>query len=99
MSFFKRHQTIFIVAAVLVAAFVLYSAFFKGDSAAVLETKPVSETTAVDRDLIALLLELRSLKLDEKIFTDPSFQSLVDFGRELVPEALGRTNPFEPLEQ
>ncbi len=50
-----------------------------------------------ERDLVATLLQLRDVSLDGTIFTDPAFQSLVDYGIEIVPEPVGRSNPFAPL--
>lgn len=55
---------------------------------------PASEA---DRDLVATLLELRNVTLDGAILKDPAFQSLKDFGSQIVPELSGRANPFAPL--
>ena len=62
----------------------------------------VTEQVAVapneaERDLVATLLQLRAVTLDGTIFTDPAFQSLLDYGIEIVPEPVGRENPFAPL--
>lgn len=51
-----------------------------------------------DRDLVATLLQLRSVSLEGSIFSDPAFQSLQDFGSNIVPEPVGRANPFAPLQ-
>jgi len=37
---------------------------------------------------------MRSIRLDSSIFENPAFASLRDFGREIIPEPVGRTNPF-----
>ncbi len=58
-------------------------------------TSPVSEA---DRDLVATLLELRSVSLDGAVFSDPIFRSLKDFGSQIVSEPVGRPNPFAPLQ-
>lgn len=63
----------------------------------VTETFSTPESEA-DRDLVATLLQLRAVKLEGSIFSDPLFQSLKDFGSEIVPEPVGRQNPFAPLE-
>lgn len=62
----------------------------------VTETFSTPEAEA-DRDLVATLLQLRAVKLEGSIFSDPLFQSLRDFGSEIVPEPVGRENPFAPL--
>lgn len=75
-----------------------------GGSGATTESGLVTETfstpeSAEERDLVATLLQLRAVKLDGAIFSDPIFQSLIDFGSEIQQEPVGRENPFAPLNQ
>ncbi len=93
----KRFQNIIIAAILIVGAFIGYTYFFAPSNGPVLTKQDASATPAVDQDLISLLLELKSIKLDENIFSDVAFKSLQDFSQELVPEPVGRTNPFAPL--
>lgn len=98
MNLLKRYQNILIALVLVVAAFIAYSVFFTGDDSRTLITEDVDPTqAAVEQELIALLLELRSIRLDLSIFDDAEFQSLTDFSQELVPEPVGRENPFSPL--
>jgi|SRR6185295_11437407 len=99
MNFITRYKNILGIAAVLVVAFFIYSYFFTGAPAeqVLSSTESATSTESVDQDLIGLLLKLRSITLNDSIFTDPAFQSLQDFGKELVPEPVGRANPFAPL--
>ncbi len=57
-----------------------------------------SETKSVDSDLLAALRELRKLRLDDSIFSDPVWLSLHDFGKTLAPQQSFRPNPFAPLD-
>ncbi len=50
-----------------------------------------------EQALIDQLLKLKSLRLDEKIFSDPAFTSLKDFSQTIPPEPVGRANPFLPV--
>ncbi len=75
--------------------------FLGGDSTAPEEglvtesfTSPASKE---DRDLVATLLELRTVSLSAAVFSDPVFRSLKDFGSEIISEPVGRPNPFAPL--
>ena len=95
MDLFKRYQNIIIIALLVVLGFIAYSYLGVGKSAAPLTASPA--TTPVEEQLIALLLELKSIKLDAAIFANASFQSLSDFSQTLVPEPVGRTNPFAPI--
>lgn len=51
----------------------------------------------VGNETLQLLSELRTLVLDEDIFTDRTFQNLEDFSVELQPQPIGRNNPFAPI--
>jgi hypothetical protein len=53
---------------------------------------------AVEGDILPALLALKKLRLDDAVFHDPAFQSLVDFGQTLSPVPQGRTNPFAPID-
>ncbi len=85
--------------AVLVAVGAWYFLGGSGGGEPVLVTEDLSAPSSqVERDLVATLLQLRSVSLDGTILGDPTFQSLKDFGSEIVPEPVGRENPFAPLE-
>jgi hypothetical protein len=51
-----------------------------------------------DRELVESLLTLRAINLSGQIFSDPVFKVLEDFGTAIVPEPVGRPNPFAPLQ-
>ena len=99
MNLFTKYKNIITILVVLVIGFFVYSAFFKpagGDALIAQDISPAQ--TAVEQELIALLLELRSIRLDLSVFDDPEFQSLTDFSQDLIPEPVGRPNPFVPLQ-
>lgn len=98
MHFLKRYQSFVIGAALVLAAFVAFSIFFRPAETPALTATSVSQAqNPVDQQMIALLLTLHSITLDNSLFDNPTFMSLKDFGRELVPEPVGRENPFAPL--
>lgn len=81
---------------------VLFGAWYalSGSSASTpaITTTPVVGASTGDQTLIATLLQLRSVKLDGTVFTDPAFTALQDFSTPIVPEPVGRPNPFAPLQ-
>lgn len=97
MSFFSKYKTIILVCVLVIVAFFAYSYFFTGTSQPILSSSAPSANIAVDQNLITLLSTLNSIKLDPSIFSDPAFQSLQDFSQALVPQPVGRQNPFAPL--
>lgn len=58
----------------------------------------LADAEAASRDFLALLLNIRSIKLDDSLFANPSFATLQDLSRPINPDTNpGRVNPFAPL--
>jgi hypothetical protein len=67
-----------------------------GTSGAPVTSAPVSSQAS--QEFLALLLNIRSIKLDDSIFSNPAFGVLQDYTIILVPEGNeGRQNPFAPI--
>jgi len=57
-----------------------------------------SATDAVAQDFLNMLLSVKSINLDDSIFSDPAFASLQDSSLVLVSDiSQGRPNPFAPI--
>lgn len=57
-----------------------------------------SGTSPVGQDFLSLLLNVKNIKLDNSIFSDPAFINLHDSSITLTPDAvIGRPNPFAQL--
>ena len=53
---------------------------------------------SLTQDFLSLLLSVKSIKLDDTIFSDSAFLSLQDSSITLVPDGTeGRKNPFAPI--
>ena len=67
---------------------------------------PLAQTSAIGnsssmsevQDVLTILNQLRSVSIDETIFSDPAFLALTDFHRDIAAQAKGRPNPFLPGE-
>lgn len=56
-------------------------------------------TSFVEGEEVLQMLEiLQSTKLDLSLFGDSVFQGLVDYSVDLIPEPVGRENPFLPFD-
>jgi hypothetical protein len=103
MDWIKKHMMLILVLVVVIVAGTLYGMSGGGTTEDPLLTtdtvndsgSPTADTA--DRDLVETLLTLRAITLSGTIFGDPAFQSLQDFGTTIVPEPVGRPNPFAPL--
>jgi hypothetical protein len=72
-----------------------YFVFFGEDSGPLLSSG--ATPSPVSQELLITLSNLRTINLDETLFSDPVFQSLSDFGVVIPPELIGRRNPFAPI--
>jgi len=62
------------------------------------DTVIVNNNEMVAKDFLTLLLSVKSIKLDDTIFSDNAFISLRDSSITLTPDGTeGRINPFAPL--
>ncbi len=81
----------------IVFVFVCFFAYQYWVSAAVSGSQLNPVVGGVGDETLELLIELRTLVLDEDIFTDDAFQNLTDFSMELKLQPIGRNNPFSPV--
>ena len=59
-----------------------------------LESGPSSATTF---EILSTLNQVRNLKIDSEFFRSQAYQSLVDYNVEIIPQPIGRQNPFAPI--
>ena len=96
----KKYKNIILIVVLVGIAGVGYRVFFGVDgidASLLISERTSSVPDDVGQDLLALLRTLRDIQLDNSIFSDPVFQSLEDLSQELVPEPVGRNNPFAPI--
>jgi len=94
----QKYKKIFIALLVAVLVFIGFQFFAGNSSPDGLTSQPVAGIVPEEGgDLISLLLELKSIKLDTSILQNPVFLTLQDFSIELSPEPVGRPNPFAPI--
>lgn len=98
----KNNTRIKTAAVVFMAVFVLMigTIVFKGKRSSAQDTADltITETSdSVGKEVLALLDDLRKIKLDDSIFKDPMFQELEDYSVTIPAELKGRKNPFNPI--
>lgn len=98
MSFFSQHKLIAAILIVVVLVGAWYALSGSSTPAPTLTVTSVAGSDTADQTLVATLLQLRSVKLDATIFSDPAFLALQDFSTPIVSEPVGRPNPFAPLQ-
>ena len=93
-SQYKLHILALVGVAVAIGAWWVFSSGPQDD--ALLATEGPAGGGIVDKDLVGTLLQLRAVSLGGTIFSDPAFIELQDFGTQIIPEPVGRENPFAP---
>lgn len=98
----RKNKVILIILLVILAFFGYRFMFKKGASSgksdlAVDSGTGASGQSAIGRDLIVTISKLKSLNLDDALFKDPIFNNLSDFSVPLIPQEVGRSNPFSPI--
>src|SRR3990167_8603806 len=67
-------------------------------SSAVTNTAVLADNSAVAQEFLTLHLSVRSIKLNDAIFSDKAFDALLETPVDLVQDGTeGRPNPFAPL--
>lgn len=95
MKFLLRHKYLITIVALLVIGFFWYGS--SDDPSALLSTQSAEQGSPAEKDLVSTLLALRAISLSGTIFSDPAFRKLKDFSTQIVPEPVGRKDPFAPL--
>lgn len=97
MALLHNKMLLMILGGVAVAGVVWYSFLRDRSVEPLVQTTDLTQATEADRDIVNTLLELRAVSLSGTIFTDPAFLRLKDFGSAIIPEPVGRSNPFAPF--
>ncbi len=94
----KKIKILIIVFIVIAVLFILMSILKGGEAQPLITSENISVSDGVqDKEVLGLLLNLKSIKLDIGLFSDKLFRGLEDFGVELPDEPKQRSNPFAPI--
>lgn len=109
MNIFKNKKTL-IVIILFIVAFVVYALTQNGSKSATGVKKQTVASGAVStsgsvqpvldgpgKEFVAQLLAIQNINFALDLFSDPVFQGLQDWSREIQQQEVGRPNPFAPL--
>lgn len=102
-----KNIIIFVIIAIVLILIYVYFIKPEPDTATLISSSGSPEVPAgavtdnnstITEEFLTLLLSVKSIKLDDSIFTDPAFASLSDSTIVLTPDGNeGRPNPFAPF--
>jgi hypothetical protein len=88
---------IVIVVAVALIAYFYYKGSGSSSQSSSLLSQTSTDSSMIGNQILGLLNQIQSLRIDSTLFTDPGYQTLRDFSVAIPPENVGRSNPFAPL--
>ncbi len=93
----KSNTIVIIVVSLLIAGAAYW--YFAGQSGtqAPLTALSVGADNPAQSQFQVLVSQLQPISFNTDIFSDPRFTSLVDLATPLVPETIGRIDPFAPI--
>jgi len=89
---------ILLVIVILALGFFYYSGSSDLDGGGLLEqeqTDPEAELASLR--VLALLNQIKSLRINAALFQSPTYQTLQDNSVPVLPQNVGRANPFAPI--
>jgi len=97
MDWFIKHKLAAAAVVLVVTAVAWYMLSGSEEPNAVLVTETAQHIPPEAQDLLDSLRALQAVTLQSPVFSNPSFHLLKDFTTPIVPEPIGRSNPFAPL--
>ncbi len=94
-----------VIAALLILAYIFFlkptpqeEGLISSSNTPLSDTNVVDQNSLITKDLLSLLLSVKSIKLEDSIFADGAFINLKDSSILLTPSGdEGRLNPFAPV--
>ena len=93
----KKFKLPLIIIAVLLVGFVMYNTFLKKPVSTTLLKQSSTATSSPEQNFLPILIQIQGVTFDEKLFLDPIFRALIDFSQPIVPENVGKQNPFSGI--
>ena len=94
----SKKPIVTIIIIIVVAAMVYF--YFSGDpvdtTSSIEDPSVTSETLVAGSQILALLNQISVIDIETSIFNTPVYRSLVDHTVTVLPQNVGRPNPFAP---
>jgi len=94
MKALKNNLGALITIFVLIGLFFVYQNFFKSYTDV---STSVSINQNVGQDLVELYNSIRTVTLDQSLFSSAAYRALLDFSTDLQLQSTGRRNPFDVI--
>lgn len=94
----SKKPLIIVIAIVVIAAlgYFYYSGSTPSTSGTLISSANANDQ-AVGAQVLGILNQVKTLRIDTALFSDPGYQTLRDHTVPIPPQNVGRTNPFAPI--
>ena len=93
MNILKDNIKMFAILFVVILGFIIYAMSDHAPSPSTIERQSAG-MSKTEQEILQLLADVQSIKLNSTIFQDPAFASLRDMSRSIIEEEIGHPNPF-----
>lgn len=94
-------KSVVIVAVIVAVAFLAYYFYKSGNStessSLLSSSSGQPDASQIGSQVLSLLSQIQSLRIDDSLFSDPGYQTLRDYSVVIPAEDVGRDNPFAPI--
>lgn len=102
----NKTKNILIVVVIILIIFGSFKIFVRGkenNSNATPEVSLLNNDLSIapntqTKEVAVTLTKLKAIKIDKELFSRNSFKELEDFSIKIIPQAVGRSNPFASIE-
>jgi len=96
MQILKENKAILVIIIIIIVILAWYGmSKSKSRNDSIVSVTSADATANIDeRKLLQLLTDMSKIKLDGHIFESAAYMSLQDFNKKIVPEPVGRQDPF-----
>jgi hypothetical protein len=95
MGFIQRYKTALAFIVILVLLFFGYEIFLA--KPAQQQNSGSSSAQVIGAQILSMLAQIKTISLDGSVLHDSRFAALRDLSPALVPQPVGRRNPFAPI--
>ena len=97
MAFFSAHKILIAVIVIVILGVGWYGLYGTSGESPVLVSGSTSTGPDPGQDVVRTLTQMHAISLSAAILSDQAFQGLKDFSTQIIPEPVGRLNPFAPF--
>ncbi len=91
------YSAVVIIGALIVTFYLFSKNSTPSSTDSLVQVQNTPDASAASARILNLLNQIKSLKIDTTLFSDPAYKTLVDYSVSIPEVNVGRPNPFAPI--